>query len=244
MKLNPLRHLNRKIKVSIFCNCRLLRQSLIIQINNERGMKVLSTVDDDSSLIESALCDFPDVVVLCLLDGEGEMINLVGELRNAVPETKVVVLAAPKSMLDQTQAIRLGVAGIVSTDLDSHVLMRAIWQVAEGDVWFNQKLLSNLLADKYGSSQNKTKKCGFFRNDELTSREMEVVAMIGQGLNNRDIAAQMCISEATVQRHLSTIYSKLQIEDRLNLAIYAYRKKLLVPKTFVPQAAKSSQMFV
>lgn len=244
MKHTPLHHLNRKINVSIFCNCRLLRQSLIIQINKERGMNVLSTVDGNSNLIECALSDSPDVIVLCLLDGEGEMINLVGDLQNIVPETKVVVLAAPKSMLDQTQALRLGVAGIVSADLDSNVLMRAIWQVAEGEVWFNQKLLSDLLADKYGSSQNKTKKCALLRNDELTSREMEVVSMIGQGLNNRDIAARMFISEATVQRHLSTIYSKLQIKDRLNLAIYAYRTKLLVPNNFLSPPANGSQISI
>jgi two-component system, NarL family, response regulator DegU len=229
MKLTPRNHSRREISISIVSGCRLLEQSLTAQINDERGMNVQNAFNSDSDVINSIVTALPDIVLLCLLDGEGEKINFISNLKIIAPEVKIVILNSPGSGLDQMKAVKLGVAGIVSTKFDSTVLLRALWQVSEGDVWFNQKLLSKLLADNFSSGPRKAQKCGFLKSDDLTARELEVVAMIGNGLCNREIATRMCISEATVQRHLSTIYSKLQIEDRLNLAIYAYRNKLLVP---------------
>ena len=125
--------------------------------------------------------------------------------------------------MDQTAALKLGVTGIVSANRSPRVLIRAIKQVSEGGVWLNQKIIAQLLDNNNGLDNEKAKRNGFFKDNDLTSRELEVIEMIAQGMNNKDISNKLFISEATVRHHLSSIYSKLNVDDRLNLAIYAFQ---------------------
>jgi DNA-binding NarL/FixJ family response regulator len=67
------------------------------------------------------------------------------------------------------------------------------------------------------------------RVHELTKREIQIIELVGLGMNNKAIAAELKITEATVRHHLSSIYSKLHVEDRLNLAIFAYQTKIVKP---------------
>jgi DNA-binding NarL/FixJ family response regulator len=111
------------------------------------------------------------------------------------------------------------------------MLVRAIRQVAEGGVWLNQKLIEQLIGGTQNGHNGNGKANGFedLKTDDLTNREREVVEMVGRGMNNREIAKRLFISEATVRHHLSSIYSKLHVADRLNLAIYAYREGIIEP---------------
>lgn len=92
--------------------------------------------------------------------------------------------------------------------------------------WINQALLTKVLTSKTDKKEG-PKSWDWERSNELTRRELEVVTMIGRGLKNKDIADTMHISEATVRHHLSSIYSKVGVDDRLNLVIYAFQKGLI-----------------
>lgn len=218
----------RKIKVTVLASYPLIRQSLRLLIDGDRQLTVLDAVGTIPELIEKIARRSPNVILLCLMEKEGKNIEALHEIRRLAPHIKAVVLSAPNS-LDQTAALKLGVTGIVGTNQSARVLIRAITQVSEGEVWLNQKMLAQLLDDNLRAVRTGGKNKHSFKNDELTNRELEVVRMIGLGLNNRDISKKLFISEATVRHHLSSIYSKLQVEDRLNLAIYAYRRQIVLP---------------
>jgi two-component system, NarL family, response regulator DegU len=225
---NALRH---KTKVSVFATYNLVRNYLRLLIEGDRNLSVLDIVGTADDLIDKVSFNKPDVALICLIENEGKDIQVIEDLRRAAPQVKVVILSSPDSLLDQPAALKLGVTGIVGTNQNARVLTRAIQQVSEGEVWLNQKLIerllnNNLSADGNGSNRNR----GFYKEDNLTNRELEVVRMIGLGLKNKDISEKLFISEATVRHHLSSIYSKLHIEDRLNLAIYAYRQKIVSPQ--------------
>lgn len=213
----------QKIKITILATHTLVRQSLEALLNEERELSVLDAVGTTSDLLEKVSVHKPDVVLLCLMENEGKNVNVLNKLFKAAPEIKVVILSSPNSSLNQPEALKLGVTGIVGINQNSRSLFRVIRQVADGEVGLNQKLLSQLLDSNFNESNGKRKNKRFIKGDDLTNREIEVIGMIGLGMNNKDIAKKMFISEATVRHHLSSIYGKLNIEDRLNLAIYAYQ---------------------
>lgn len=223
--------LRRKTKVSVFATYNLVRNYLRLLIEGDRNLSVLDIVGSADDLIAKISFNKPDVALICMIENEGKDIQIIENLRRAAPQVKVVILSSPDSLLDQPAALKLGVTGIVGTNQNARVLTRAIQQVSEGEVWLNQKLIerllnNNLSADGNGNNRNRS----FYKEDHLTNRELEVVKMIGLGLKNKDISEKLFISEATVRHHLSSIYSKLHIEDRLNLAIYAYRQKIVSPQ--------------
>ncbi len=221
---------HRKTKITILATYNLVRHSLQVLLDNDRELSVLDVAGTTSELLEKVSSRNPDVVLIFLMENEGKNIEVLTGLRKIAPQVKVVILSSPNSLLDQPAALKLGVTGIVGTHQSARALIRVIRQVAEGEVWLNQKLLAQLLDNSFGTTVGgKSKNKGFFNGDDLTNRELEVVGMIGLGMNNKDISKKMFISEATVRHHLSSIYGKLNVEDRLNLAIYAYQQQIVQP---------------
>lgn len=221
----------RKTKVMIWASYHLIRHSLQLLLDDDRELCVIDAVGTSSELFEKlSRRSSPDVILFCLMDNENQNIEVFSDLRRAAPQSKVVILSSPNSSLDLPAAIKLGVSGIVSTNQHPRILIRAITQVSQGEVWLNQKLLAQLLDNNFKdlSGGKKHNNKGFY-SDSLTPRELEVVAMIGFGMNNKEISKKLYISEATVRHHLSSIYGKLNIEDRLNLAIYAHRHQIVPP---------------
>jgi two-component system, NarL family, response regulator DegU len=217
----------QKTKVTVLATHALVRQSIQLLLDNDRELSVLDAAETTSELLEKVSRHKPDVVLLCLMENEGQNVEILRELRRINPQLKSVILSGPQSCLNHHEALKLGVTGIVGINQSERVLIRAIRQVAEGEVWLNQKLLEQLLDNNFNGAGNcPPKKKGSY-NDDLTARELEVVGMIGLGLNNKVISQKLFISEATVRHHLSSIYGKLNVEDRLNLAIYAYQNQIV-----------------
>ena len=224
--INNISH--RKTKVSVLATYALVRSSLQLLLESDKELTVLDVAGTTSELIEKVSHNKPDVVLICLMENEGKNINLMADLLKVAPKTKAIILSSPNSSLDQPSALKLGVTGIVGTNQNTRTLIRAIRQVSEGEVWLNHKVIAQLLDHSFNSTSNgKYKNKGLLRGDDLTKRELEVITMIGLGLNNKEISKKLYIGEATVRHHLSSIYSKLNIEDRLNLAIYAHQQGII-----------------
>ena len=220
----------RKTTVTILATYNLVRHSLQVLLDNDRELSVLDVAGTTSDLLEKVSRRNPDVVLILLMENEGKNIEILTGLRKIAPQVRMVILSSPNSLLDQPAALKLGVTGIVGTHQSPRSLIRVIRQVAEGEVWLNQKLLAQLLDNSFSvTTSSKSKNKGFFNGDALTNRELEVIEMIGLGMNNKEISKKMFISEATVRHHLSSIYGKLNVEDRLNLAIYAYQQQIVQP---------------
>lgn len=232
MTNNYATYLRHKIAVTIFARYALVRNSLPLLLKDDR-IRVLNVIETTNNLLLNIAEKEPDVILLCITEEERDVINIIPQLFERAPRTKVLLLADPNGTIDETEALRLGVTGIVGLNQQARVLTRAVKQVFEGETWLNQRLIARLLEkdspEKNGKSENKK----YYRVDDITARELEVIETISLGMTNKDISEKLFISEATVRHHLSSIYSKLCIEDRLNLVIYAYREGLIKPPTGV-----------
>lgn len=218
----------KTINAAIFTKYDLINSYLKLLLETKNSLiNISGFAKSDKELFKLIPNKKLDVVLLCLLEDELENIEVIPKLIENAPDTKVLILMSPNETLDQTSLLKLGVAGIVGAEQKEEVLIRAIKQVAEGGVWLNQKIIAQLLGNGNNAGNNHSKHNGLFENDALTNREFEVIEEIGRGFTNKEISNKLYISEATVRHHLSSIYGKLQVEDRLNLVIYAFRNGII-----------------
>jgi len=214
-----------RIRISILANPQLVRESLAVLIGSSKDFQVISTVGFDSEWSERTKLKDSDVAVIYL--ETGDPVEIISGVRADYPKMKIVAITDGDDLESSTKALKFGAVGIVQSLQGSNLLFEAIRQAFRGETWLNQRLLSSLLQNWPSSKGSKTNGKIGPANDSLTPREVEVVSMIGKGLKSKIIAEGLAISEATVRHHLSSIYGKLGVDDRLNLIIYAYENGLV-----------------
>jgi len=135
------------------------------------------------------------------------------------------VLTGSRDSAIHQKAAQLGAMGVVLKEDAADLLLKAIEKVYKGEAWLDRVTLGNLLFQM--SNQDKESLDPRAKKiSSLTDRERQVIALIAEGLKNRQIAERLFISPTTVTHHLSSIYSKLGVSDRLELVIYAFANKL------------------
>ena len=214
-----------KIKVLTISYFRIIRESLKVLIEEAQDMSVESC-DISNVLPTATFIKGFDAVLIYLIDEDTETVEIISKLLEIGSHLRIIVVAAEKDSANQMRAVELGAVGVVNRGQSPRSLLEAIRQICRGETWINQRLLTKLLNNKNHDHKD-SKNRHLAPIDYLTNREKEVVQMIGKGLKNKDIAKRLFIREATVRHHLSSIYGKLYVEDRLNLVIYAYRHNLI-----------------
>jgi DNA-binding NarL/FixJ family response regulator len=154
-------------------------------------------------------------------------VDFMPALFEAAPDVQIVVLTGSQDSQLHRRVVAQGAKGLLQKDCAPEVLKRAIECVYNGEVWIERTMMASVLAEiaQTGSAAFSTTP----NPATLTKREREVISLLCEGLPNRQIAARLCISETTVRRHLTTIFAKLGVSDRLELVIYAYRHGLAGP---------------
>jgi DNA-binding NarL/FixJ family response regulator len=166
----------------------------------------------------------PDVVLLDLVLGEDRGEEMIPEIRRLAPRCAVLVLTALSQPDSQRAAVLRGARGVVAKEAAAEVLVKAIQKVHAGEIWLERAQLEKLLTDVVDGTQGRDEEGQ--RIATLTAREREVIRLVGQGLRNEEIAKRLALREKTVRNHLTSVYDKLGVHDRLELAIYAHRRRL------------------
>jgi DNA-binding NarL/FixJ family response regulator len=185
-------------------------------LGREMWIEVVGRAADEDELRRLASEKTPKVI---LLDYEGLGPNaegLVSRLRRLAPKVRVLVLARRSGAQTVVSLLRAGAAGLVGKDVNLRILLNALRAVAAGEVWAERKAAAQALDQLAAPVRAEP-------NGQvvLTRREWEVVEAVGRGLRNRDIARALGISEKTVKTHLNHIFSKLHVDSRFALALWA-----------------------
>jgi DNA-binding NarL/FixJ family response regulator len=194
----------------------LLRGGLKSLLRRQRDMRVVAEVEKADALIETVASTPCDVL---LLDLQMERWALE-DIRELAWKTKVLVLTASESVENAIAAMRLGARGVVQKRFAIQTLIEAIRAVAEGLVWMAPPLQAEIAAQWSASGSN-----------TLTVREVEIMRCVATGRRNAEIAERLSISVATVKTHLTNIFQKLSIRDRVELTLYAIRHGLVAAPT-------------
>lgn len=174
-----------------------------------------------------ALCaEFkPDIVLLDLdLKGSSSIDFLPALIQNGT--SKVVILSANRDQATLAAAVKAGARGVVSKEAPTDDVLAAVRKVHGGELWLDQSLMQVLLGQLVAPSPKVDPEAQ--RIATLTAREREVIGMIvqGKGALNKDLAERAFISERTLRNHLTTIYQKLDVANRLELYVYATKHGL------------------
>ena len=212
---------NKPIRIVIIDSHTLVRTGLQLIIEGCPVLKVVGEARDANEAREIVATQKPDIILLKLDPFNSIGLEIIPQLSNASSGSRVILLAR----LDESQvlinAVREGVLGIVLQNQTPEILIKAIQKVHSGEVWIERSMIANLLSGLTNPQRLITQDPHAESIAQLSPRERQVIKQIGQGLKNSQIAKQLCISETTVRHHLTSIYSKLGVSDRLELLVYA-----------------------
>ena len=218
---------NPNIRILIVDDHLLVRTGLRMLIDNEPDMMVVGQAATRAEAITLAQTERPNLVLLDIDLGNENGLDFLSELSTTVPGVHVLVLTGLRDVDSHRRAARLGAAGVVLKEHAADVLLKAIKKVHQGEVWLDRSLMGSLFREMTQGLAYADAEAA--KISTLTPREREVVTLIAEGLKNRDIAARLFISETTVTHHLSSVFAKLGVSDRLELVIYAFANKLAKP---------------
>jgi DNA-binding NarL/FixJ family response regulator len=143
------------------------------------------------------------------------------------PRVKIIMLTSTISTQQVIEALQIGARGILLKDAVASDLAASVRAVLSGDYWIGGERVANLVT-ALNDLMNKAAAEPERKTYGLTPRELEVTTCIVEGCSNRDVARQFAISEETVKRHLSNIFDKTGVSTRLELALFAIARKLVV----------------
>jgi DNA-binding NarL/FixJ family response regulator len=202
------------LRVIIADDHALFRQglkSMLVKLHPE--VSVVAEVERASE-IAPALARTP--CDLLLLDLQMEDRNALADIRSFARRARVVVVTASQRSEEALAALHAGARAVVFKRFAVETLMEAVRAVMEGHVWMPPALQSQMTAQMFEPAAK-----------ALTSREREIVRLVGLGFHNPEIAQRLSISEVTVKSHLNNVFHKLQIRDRVGLTLYAIRLGLI-----------------
>jgi DNA-binding NarL/FixJ family response regulator len=201
----------------------LFRQGLISLMNARPDLvTVVGEADNGTEAVE--LCErlHPDLVMMDIIMPQMDGIQAAKRILEINPDTAIIMLTASRSDEHLKEAIDLGVAGYLLKNLDSSELFELVLGVTYGEV-----------AVTHATAARVMKNIGFGRSrvpdplEQITARELEVLRLAARGVSNPKISARLQISVNTVKAHIKSIFEKLNLENRTQLAAYAIHKGLI-----------------
>jgi len=218
------------IRVLIVDDHKIIRDGLRDLISSREGMEVVADAGSSVAAIEAMKRHRPTLVVLDLDLGNENGLDLIPELREVDEDVAIVILTGLRDVSRRDRAIELGARGVVLKDEGATELLNAIEKVARsGEYWLEPGAVKRLLDRRQAAAIPDAETA---KISKLTQREREIIALVGEGLENREIAERLrpVVAEATVRNNLSVIYDKLEISGgRLGLLVYAYKHGLVSP---------------
>lgn len=215
----------QRIRILIVDDQLVVREGLRLLIENHPGIKIAAMASNAAEALGILAHDTFDLIILNLELGSASALPFIPELRQAASGARILALTATRDTASHQKAVELGAMGVVLKDDAADLLINAIEKVHLGEVWLD-RLSQGAVIWKLTTQEKAPLDPELEKIASLTQREREVIALIAEGLKNKQIGQRLFISHTTVTHHLSSIYAKLGVADRLELLIFAFAHKL------------------
>lgn len=212
--------MNQPIRVLITDDHAIIRTGIRAVLELVPDMQVVGEASDGHEGVAQALALRPDVILMDLVMPNLDGIEAIRRIKAEQPEARILVLTSFAGDDKVFPAIKAGALGYHLKDSDPEELVHAIRQVYQGEASLHPTIARKLLQELARPTEQPPTR------DPLTQRELEVLRLVAQGMDNQQIADRLVISEATVRTHVSNILSKLHLASRTQAALYALREGL------------------
>jgi two-component system NarL family response regulator len=211
-------------RVLVVDDQQLFRRGLVMLLGVEPDIDVVGEAGDGIAATELAATAVPDVILMDVRMPKRSGIEACVAIKEAAPTARIIMLTVSDEEADLYDAVKNGASGYLLKDSSIDEVAQAIRVVADGQSLISPSMAIKLLDEFKQMSRSDRQQVP---TPKLTDRELEVLKLVAQGLNNREIAKRLFISENTVKNHVRNILEKLQLHSRMVAVMYAVREKLL-----------------
>lgn len=202
----------------------MIREGLKQLLELDGDIKVIGEAGNGETCLEMIESLHPDVVLLDINMPQMNGLQVLEKLRQKEEKQKVLILTIHNEVEYLMRAVDIGVSGYLLKDSESSVLKEAIYAVANGENYIDATMTPLLKEQTYLKELQKEARS---KDKLLSTREIEVLCALAEGLYNKEIASKLQISEKTVKNHVSNIFKKIGVSDRTQAAVYAIRHKFV-----------------
>jgi DNA-binding NarL/FixJ family response regulator len=213
------------IRVLVVDDHALFRRGLEMVLAQESDIEVVGEAGDGAEAVEKAADLLPDVVLMDVRMPRRSGIEACTAIKDVTPTTRIIMLTISDEENDLYDAIKAGATGYLLKEISIDEVATAIRAVAGGQSLISPAMASKLLTEFATLVKREDRQQ--VPAPRLTDRELEVLRLVARGLNNKDVAKELYISENTVKNHVRNILEKLQLHSRMEAVVYAVREKLL-----------------
>jgi len=212
------------VRVLVVDDQELFRRGLIMLLGSDSDIEVVGEASDGITATELAVRTAPDVILLDVRMPRRTGVEACRGIKEAVPSAKIIMLTVSDEEADLYESVKNGASGYLLKDSSIEEVAQAIRVVNEGQSLISPSMAVKLI-DEFKQMSKPEREQGPAL--KLTERELEVLRLVAKGLNNREVAKELFISENTVKNHVRNILEKLQLHSRMEAVMYAMREKLL-----------------
>ena len=211
------------IRIVIADDHPIFREGLRRLLQSEQGYEIVGEAVDAITTVTLVREHVPDVLLLDLFMPYGGGIATLRDLAIDPPATRIILLTAAIEPGEIVTAVHLGARGVITKDAATALLFKCIERVVAGEYWLGRAAVGDLLKALVSAAAEGSRRAG---PPPLTPRELEIIAAVVEGAGNRQVAERFGLSPQTVKNHLSNIFDKLGVSNRLELALYAVNHQL------------------
>jgi DNA-binding NarL/FixJ family response regulator len=220
------------VRVLLADDQRLVRESLGTLLGLLPGIELVASASDGEEALVLTDEHNPDVVLMDLRMPRLDGIEATRHLHEHRPDVRVIALTTYADDESVLGALRAGARGYLTKDASSEDIRRAILTVAAGEAALDPSVQHHVIDALWGERERPVDPdatAGSSLPDDLTPREVEVLALIAEGLTNAEIAERLFVSPTTVKSHINHLFTKAGLRDRTQAVNYAYRTGIAIP---------------
>ena len=208
-----------KITILLVDDHKIVREGLNAVLSLYEDFRIIGEAQNGNEAISLCRQHKPDIVLMDLIMPDMDGITATRKIKQDAPDTEIIVLTSFHEDSHIFPAIQAGALSYLLKDVDAGELVQAIRRAAKGESMLHPQVTNRVLSEVGGHTQPQS---NVFT--KLSERELEVLTLIASGKNNAQIAEELILSLKTVKRHVSNILAKLEVNDRTQAAVLAWRE--------------------